>query len=90
MSTDTSVDITSIDFDAIKSTKCPVDKPFMCTTKTDAMGLCRKSPQDCRDRNLDHDLNSSTASELNKESNQFGYHTNNITDFADSANPSLK
>ncbi|VBB18698.1 hypothetical protein YASMINEVIRUS_1230 [Yasminevirus sp. GU-2018] len=84
-----SVDITSDEFEAIKSSMCPPENPFLCTTKTDSMGLCRKDPKDCGDRHLKTDSDESDKSAKTKktESNQFGYHTNNITDYCGSYNP---
>ena len=59
------IDITSEEFEAIKSGLC-----FPETAK--------KKPEDCRDRKIryDSDVNVNVVG-----SNQYGYHTNNITDF---------
>lgn len=74
------VDITSEEFEAIKAEICPPDKPFQCTTSTKSMGLCRKKPEDCRDRKIKYDSDKTTVVD-SSGANQYGYHTNNLTDF---------
>lgn len=75
------IDITSEEFEAIKATTCPPEKPYMCTTSTKSMGLCRKKLEECRDRNIKYATENIVSSSDSSGPNQYGYHTNNLTDF---------
>lgn len=78
-----SYDITLDELDAIKSPLCPEEIPYLCTSKTESFGLCRKTPDDCRIRSIRYsDVENITSKNAkNTSANQYGYHQNNITDF---------